>query len=268
MNRKLAIALVTLAISAWAVAQMAQTEQITSGPTVEAVTGNSATIAWSTNVGGSSIVKYGTDANNLNQTAQSPYAETGGTHRVQLKNLKAGTTYYYQVLSGQAQGTGGMAMGQVGQFTTPGGAFGQESATRIPLYRAAGPNGSHLFTTDFSQLQSAASQGFRQEGIAGYVDKNQGQGELPLYHLAGTNGDNFYTTNAAERDNAISRLGFRDAGIAGYVASSPMGGTQPLYRLYNPGVQQHFYTTNAGERAQLLSQGWQDNGVAGYVWAH
>jgi hypothetical protein len=81
-----------------------------------------ATIAWSTNTGGSSIVHYGTDPNRLSLMAESPYANDTGrpgeTHRVKLDHLRPGTTYYYIVDSGQGQGTGTEAHSHVEQFTT------------------------------------------------------------------------------------------------------------------------------------------------------
>jgi phosphodiesterase/alkaline phosphatase D-like protein len=81
--------------------------KITGGPTIEYVDNNSAVIAWSTNRKGSTRVNYGTDPNNLTQLAESPWGAGGLTHRVQIHNLKPNTTYYFQVETGQAQGTGG-----------------------------------------------------------------------------------------------------------------------------------------------------------------
>ena len=40
------------------------------------------------------------------------------THRVTLKKLAPGTTYYYEVVSDQALGTGGKVESGVAQFTT------------------------------------------------------------------------------------------------------------------------------------------------------
>ena len=86
---------------------------------VEAVSVNSATVAWSTNRRGSSRVNYGTDANNLNQLGETSWGQGGLTHRVQLKNLQPNTTYYFQVETGQAQGTGGEVQSQnIQTFTT------------------------------------------------------------------------------------------------------------------------------------------------------
>ncbi len=81
--------------------------RITNGPVIERADQNSATIAWSTDHEGSTVVDYGTDPNNLNQKAQAPWGAGGLTHRVELKNLKPGTRYYFEVETGQARGTNG-----------------------------------------------------------------------------------------------------------------------------------------------------------------
>ena len=81
--------------------------KITNGPQLEYVDSNSATIAWSTNVKGSTRVTYGTDPNNLRQLAEAPWGAGGLTHRVKIQNLQPNTTYYFDVETGQAQGTGG-----------------------------------------------------------------------------------------------------------------------------------------------------------------
>jgi len=94
-----------------------QQVQITKGPVVEHTSADSAVVAWSTNESSSTVVKYGTDQNNLDQTAQAPWG--GLTHRVTIKNLEPGKTYYFQVQSGQAQG-GSSTMGQIGTFQTQG----------------------------------------------------------------------------------------------------------------------------------------------------
>ena len=83
-----------------------------------------AVIAWTTNTGGSSVIRYGTDANHLSQTAKSAYADNDKTkaqnHRVHLKNLKPSTKYFFQVDSGQGEGTGTEATSSVAEFTTKG----------------------------------------------------------------------------------------------------------------------------------------------------
>ncbi len=105
--------------------QKAQAVKITDGPRVEGVGKNWAVIAWTTNTGGSTVVRYGTDQNNLSQTAESPYSDNEKTqaqnHRVHIKNLKPNTKYFYVVDSGQGEGTGTEAKSSVGEFTTKPG---------------------------------------------------------------------------------------------------------------------------------------------------
>ncbi len=94
--------------------------KIIDGPRVEGTGNTWAVIAWTTNAGGSSIVRYGTDKNSLSQTAESPYAKGKGkeVHRVHVKGLKPSTTYYFVADSGQGEGTGTEVKSQVSQFTT------------------------------------------------------------------------------------------------------------------------------------------------------
>lgn len=100
-----------------------QAERITNGPVVKKTTDTVAEIAWSTDAQGSSIVKYGTSPNALNETAEAPW---GGTkeangdynHTVWVKNLKPNTTYYYRVETTQGAGTGTQTESQPQQFHT------------------------------------------------------------------------------------------------------------------------------------------------------
>ena len=94
--------------------------QISQTPSVPRIGDTWAVITWMTNAGGSSVVHYGTDQNNLSQTAQAPYAQgTNETrHRVRITGLQPNTTYYFTVDSGQGQGTGTSAASIARQFTT------------------------------------------------------------------------------------------------------------------------------------------------------
>ena len=89
---------------------------ITHGPVVENVSANSVIIAWSTNVNSGTTLRYGTDANHLDQTAGMPWG--GFTHRVYLKGLQPGTKYFFQAESAKAQGTGTTATARVMSFET------------------------------------------------------------------------------------------------------------------------------------------------------
>jgi hypothetical protein len=90
--------------------------QITHGPIVENVTDTTAIIAWSTNVNAGTVLHYGTDPKHLDQTAGMPWG--GLTHRVNLKDLKPGTTYYFQGESPNGQGTGTSAQTAPASFQT------------------------------------------------------------------------------------------------------------------------------------------------------
>ncbi|HZQ24983.1 MAG TPA: fibronectin type III domain-containing protein [Terriglobales bacterium] len=96
--------------------------KITHGPVLEHVDAHSATVAWSTNLKGSTRVDYGTDPNNLTQLAEAPWGQGGLTHRVTIRDLKPNTTYYFNVETGQAQGTGGAEVdsSKVMSFKTSG----------------------------------------------------------------------------------------------------------------------------------------------------
>ena len=68
---------------------------IASGPTVENLTPHSADLNWTTNKTASTRVMYGTDEKNPAQHAYQPGGAT--QHKVQLKDLKPGTTYHYEI---------------------------------------------------------------------------------------------------------------------------------------------------------------------------
>lgn len=122
-------------ISIAASAQRSPALQITDGPRVEGVGDTWAVIAWTTNTGGSSIIRYGTNGNSLTQTAMSPYADNESrehqTHRVKVNRLRPGTTYYFIVDSGQGEGTGTEAKSSVQSFTTKDQGNGRAEAVRI-----------------------------------------------------------------------------------------------------------------------------------------
>lgn len=109
-----------LLLTGFALAQTSEQNEvdITKGPVVEHTGANDAIIAWSTNKPSSTVVQYGTDRSNLDKTAQAPWG--GLTHRVTLKNLEAGKTYYYRVTSSQGQGSGTGAIAGIQSFTTKG----------------------------------------------------------------------------------------------------------------------------------------------------
>jgi len=101
---------------------------ITKGPELELATDHLTIIRWTTNNPGGSpdhfgIVHYGTDPNNLSQTAKSPIrlnqSHPSTIFRVRIQGLKPATTYYYTVESEEANGTSDGVTSPVSKFTIP-----------------------------------------------------------------------------------------------------------------------------------------------------
>jgi hypothetical protein len=90
--------------------------EIVGGPVVEHVTDTTAVIAWSTNVNAGTVLHYGTDPNHLDRAAGMPWG--GLTHRVDLKDLKPDTKYYFRAESPMGQGTGTSATAPPSSFRT------------------------------------------------------------------------------------------------------------------------------------------------------
>lgn len=90
--------------------------QLSKQPRVEQAVDTQAVIAWSTNVASSTTVHYGTSPNALDNMVQTPWGSL--THRVVLKNLEPGTTYYFQTTSGDGQGVQGTVTSEILQFKT------------------------------------------------------------------------------------------------------------------------------------------------------
>lgn len=90
--------------------------KIIDGPVFEYLTDTSVQIAWTTNNPSSTLVRYGTDPNDLRKTAQAPWGEE--THRVEITGLQPNTKYYFVVESAQARDSGTMAKSAEGAFQT------------------------------------------------------------------------------------------------------------------------------------------------------
>jgi hypothetical protein len=101
--------------------------QVSASPMVESVSDRLAFIRWTTpNPGGTilhfAIVRYGKNPNHLDLRAESPtrinQSHSEMVFRVRMNDLEPGTTYYYKVLSQQANGSSDPATSGVYQFTT------------------------------------------------------------------------------------------------------------------------------------------------------
>jgi len=250
--------------------------QITQGPNVTNITGNSATINWTTNAAGANHVRYRVAGSN--SAWKSAYASGGGTsHSLQLAGLEPGKTYEWQILTrdgdlrtaGQFQsaatagGTAPDVNTNASNAPAPQPGSADTSGGKVPLYRSANSTGNlHLYTTNAGEQNA---NGFHAEGTTGYLLSGQGSGTVPLYRMTGSNGDTLLTQASNER-SVMQAHGYRDDGIVGYIASTQAPGTQPLNRLSSPDGSAHLYTTSASEKAQFQSQGWKDEGVVGYIY--
>jgi hypothetical protein len=239
--------------------------QITQGPTISNITGNSASIHWTTDKNAANHVKYRVAGSGNWQSA----FHAGGSrdHSLQLTGLQPGQTYEWQILtrdgdvrtSGQFQ-TAATANGtapDVNASSSGNAGTPATTGTKVPLYRFVSTNSDrHTYSASAS-----APSGFRQEGTAGYLMQSQVPGTVPLYSLTSAN-DEMLSTNAAEGAGL-----FQNSGVVGYIATSQQPGTVPLYRLVSTQDGKHFATANPQEHAQLLSSGqFKDDGTIGYIW--
>ena len=95
----------------------AQTVYFTSSPMISYADDHSAVITWNTNAPSDSSVWYGTDKNNITQSAEAP--STGTTrHEVRLNNLRPGTAYFIKVESARTASSEAESCG-IRSFRTP-----------------------------------------------------------------------------------------------------------------------------------------------------
>src|SRR6267378_3436316 len=101
--------------------------RITEGPELEMAKDYLTIFRWTTNNPGGlpdhfGIVRYGTDPNNLSQTAKTPIrlnpSHSSTIFRVRIQGLKPATTYYYTVESMEANGKSDGVISPVNTFTT------------------------------------------------------------------------------------------------------------------------------------------------------
>ena len=113
--------------AAMAAVPMHKAAQLTAGPELESATDTSAIIRWTTvKPGGTAlhygVVRYGTDAKNLTQVAQSPNRRNSSNSdmifRVRIMGLESNTTYYYKVESTGATGASDGVSSSVKTFKT------------------------------------------------------------------------------------------------------------------------------------------------------
>ena len=243
--------------------------QITQGPNITNISGNSATINWTTNSAGANHVRYRVAGSN--SAWKSAYAPGGGTsHSLQLTGLEPGKTYEWQILTRDGD------LRTAGQFQSAATATGtapdvNASAAGAPAAPAAGGDqysGAKVplsgINVNTSQLSPTSAGG--QGAVSGYVLSAQASGTQPLYRLSNASGDVLLTTDGNLRASAQGQ-GYKDGGIVGYVATQQVAGTQPLMVVSNANGTSHFYTTNPSEKDQAVARGGKDQGIAGFVWS-
>jgi hypothetical protein len=102
---------------------------IVKAPEVEMSAEHLTIIRWTTNNPGGTdvhygVVHYGTDPNDLSQTAKSPLRLNHGhkttIFRVRMDNLKPKTTYYYKVDTEESTGESDRVKSPVKKFTSAG----------------------------------------------------------------------------------------------------------------------------------------------------
>lgn len=246
--------------------------QITQGPSITNISGNSATINWTTNSPGANHVRYRVAGSN--SAWKSAYHQGGGTsHSLQLTGLEPGKTYEWQILTrdGDLRTAGQFASASTAAGTAPDvnasappapGSPDTAGGTKVPLYRSVSTTtGGHLYSTTANDQAGA----YKTEGVTGYLMSSQAGGTQPLYRLSNSKGDMVLTADPNVRATMLSQ-GYKDEGAIGYVATSQVAGTQPLYQISSADGASHFYTTSAGERDQVIGRGWKDQGTIGYVW--
>ena len=105
----------------------AESVKITQGPEIERADSYLTIVRWTTNNPGGSpehygVVHYGTNPNDLSQTAKSPIrlnpSHSDTVFRVRIDGLKSKTTYYYTVDPMEANGTSDGVKSTVKRFTT------------------------------------------------------------------------------------------------------------------------------------------------------
>ena len=144
-------------------------------------------------------------------------------------------------------------------------------AGTVPLHRLSWWNPSnndldHFYTTSDTAKSSKLSQGWNDDGDAGYVwPASSPSASIPLYRwYASSTTDHFYTVTSYGK---IS--GFSSQGIAAYLQSGPGPSALPFRRFYKGAPQtEHFYTTDAAEAAYVVNTlGYVEEGTGeGYLF--
>jgi hypothetical protein len=149
---------------------------VISGVTASGISQSGATVSWTTDVGSSSQVEYGTTASYGQSTAVDGTAVT--THAVGLSGLSAGTLYHYRVKSGASGGA--LAVSGDLTFTTALPAPPVISNVQVSGLSASGA--TVTWTTD------TASDTTVQYGLTASYGSSAGSAGLVTSHSQGLSG--------------------------------------------------------------------------------
>ena len=169
---------------------------VITGVAAGTATTSGTTITWTTDQASNSQVAYGTTSSYGSLSALNATLAT--SHSVTLTGLAASTTYHYQVLSQNAQGT--LASSADYTFTTAQGGL-QPSGVLI-VYKANGPDNNHNGVSDSLELAQYYALK-RNVPLANLLGLNVSVGSAYSTGQYGT----FYTEMVAPIQNALTSLG-------------------------------------------------------------
>jgi hypothetical protein len=201
---------------------------ITSGPTVSAITGSTATVSWVTNEASNSRVDYGLTGSYGSNSTNASYVTS---HSVTLTGLTATTTYHYRVQSTDGCGNGPTSSTDA-TFTTgsasldlSGWTLYQYNSTQsytFPAGTTIASNGYLVVGRNVAQSAFEAEWGTLPAGVA-YVNSGEkcpminGGESYELKNASGTTVDGPTITMSTSTGTSIARKNPGDA--AGSVAS-------------------------------------------------
>ncbi|PWS31098.1 hypothetical protein [Pedobacter paludis] len=168
--------------------------------------------------------------------------ELSGFIEKDIPNLPYGN-YFLMV------GIGGVQNGPSNIFTGP--IQPPPVPNSVPFFRYYNKgNGDHYYTTLETNIQ-----GYKKEGILGYVFPNFEPGTIPIYrYYNSVSGDHYYPTSQS------SIPGYTFEGIAGYVYDNQQPNSEPVYQYFNQGNGDHYLVSQYSSFS-----GYAYEGVAFYV---
>ncbi len=103
------------------------------------------------------------------------------------------------------------------------------TAGTVPLYRMyydgtaeySWKDKDHVCLSDVADWYDYYTNGWRYEGVLGYIYKTQKPGTVPIYLLNRPNSDSFCTISSEEATVAVQQYGYENKGVLGYAYLSP-----------------------------------------------